>query len=58
MAAVIEWLEPTTVKELQCIANLYRQFISSVAAPLTSLLRRGKKRRIHLTPTREQHLRI
>ncbi len=48
--SVLNWPQPTTVKELQRFlgfANFYRQFIrnfSTVAAPLTSLLRGGRQR--------------
>ncbi|KAK3569659.1 hypothetical protein QTP86_002643 [Hemibagrus guttatus] len=48
--AVTEWHAPSTVQELQCFlgfANFYRRFIrnySSVAGPLTSLLRRQPKK--------------
>ncbi|KAK3507042.1 hypothetical protein QTP70_001588 [Hemibagrus guttatus] len=52
--AVSEWPAPTTIKELQRFlgfANFYRRFIrsySSVAAPLTSLLR-GKPKKLSWT---------
>ncbi|KAK3511432.1 hypothetical protein QTP70_008484 [Hemibagrus guttatus] len=52
--AVTEWSTPTTVRELQHFlgfANFYRRFIrnySSVAGPLTSLLR-GKPKRLAWT---------
>ncbi|KAK3565138.1 hypothetical protein QTP86_000246 [Hemibagrus guttatus] len=52
--AVTDWPAPTTVRELQRIlgfANFYRRFIrnySSVAGPLTSLLR-GKPKRLAWT---------
>ncbi|KAK3508933.1 hypothetical protein QTP70_013754 [Hemibagrus guttatus] len=52
--AVTDWSAPTTVRELQRFlgfANFYRQFIrnhSSVAGPLTSLLR-GKPKRLAWT---------
>ncbi|KAK3533208.1 hypothetical protein QTP70_013610 [Hemibagrus guttatus] len=52
--AVSEWPAPTTIKELQWFlgfANFYRRFIrsySSVAAPLTSLLR-GKPKKLSWT---------
>ncbi|XP_051506023.1 uncharacterized protein LOC127413185 [Myxocyprinus asiaticus] len=45
--AVLNWPQPTSVKELQCFlgfANFYRCFIrgfSSVTAPLTSIIREG-----------------
>ncbi|KAK3515873.1 hypothetical protein QTP70_034744 [Hemibagrus guttatus] len=48
---VMEWPEPTTVKELQCFlefANFYRRFIrnySTVAGSLTSLLK-GKHKKL------------
>ncbi|KAK3571328.1 hypothetical protein QTP86_007563 [Hemibagrus guttatus] len=51
---VTDWPAPTTVRELQCFlgfANFYRRFIhnySSVAGPLTSLLR-GKPKRLAWT---------
>ncbi|KAL0187602.1 hypothetical protein M9458_014701, partial [Cirrhinus mrigala] len=47
--AVLEWPQPTTVKELQRFlgfANFYRHFIrnfSTVAAPLTTMLRKGRQ---------------
>lgn len=53
--AVTEWPHPVTVKELQRFlgfANFYRRFIrnySSIAAPLTSLLK-GNPKRILWTP--------
>ncbi|KAK3507421.1 hypothetical protein QTP70_020385 [Hemibagrus guttatus] len=52
--AVSEWPAPATIKELQWFlgfANFYRRFIrsySSVAAPLTSLLR-GKPKKLNWT---------
>ncbi|KAK3554752.1 hypothetical protein QTP70_033447, partial [Hemibagrus guttatus] len=52
--AVAEWPAPATIKELQRFlgfANFYRRFIrsySSVAAPLTSLLR-GKPKKLNWT---------
>ncbi|KAK3538674.1 hypothetical protein QTP86_012137 [Hemibagrus guttatus] len=52
--AVTEWSAPSTIRELQRFlgfANFYRRFIrnySSVAAPLTSLLR-GKPKRLNWT---------
>ncbi len=48
--SVLNWPQPTTVKELQRFlgfANFYRRFIrnfSTIAAPLTSLLKGGRKR--------------
>ncbi|KAK3547073.1 hypothetical protein QTP86_009905 [Hemibagrus guttatus] len=51
---VTDWPAPTTVRELQCFlgfTNFYRRFIrnySSVAGPLTSLLR-GKPKRLTWT---------
>lgn len=48
--AVLEWPQPTTLKELQRFlgfANFYRRFIrnfSSVANPLTSLVKKGSHR--------------
>lgn len=54
--AVIEWPEPTTVKELQSFlgfANFYSYFIwgySTVAAPLTDLLKGNKMWWIRFTP--------
>uniref|UniRef100_A0A3B3DPC6 Gypsy retrotransposon integrase-like protein 1 n=1 Tax=Oryzias melastigma TaxID=30732 RepID=A0A3B3DPC6_ORYME len=53
--AVLNWPQPTNVKELQRFlgfANFYRRFIrgfSTVATPLTSLLR-GAPKRLHWTP--------
>ncbi len=47
---VVNWLQPTTLKELQRFlgfANFYRRFIrnfSTVAAPLTSMTKRGNHR--------------
>ncbi|KAK3557959.1 hypothetical protein QTP86_004642 [Hemibagrus guttatus] len=52
--AVTEWLAPSKIRELQrflSFTNFYRRFIrnySSVAAPLTSLLR-GKPKRLNWT---------
>ncbi len=48
--SVLNWPQPTTVKELQRFlgfANFYRRFIrnfSTIAAPLTSLLKGGRQR--------------
>ncbi len=48
--AVIDWPQPVTLKELQRFlgfANFYRRFIrnfSTVAAPMTSMLKRGRQR--------------
>ncbi|KAL0183738.1 hypothetical protein M9458_019434, partial [Cirrhinus mrigala] len=48
--AVLRWPQPSTLKELQRFlgfSNFYRRFIrnfSSVAAPLTSMVRKGVKR--------------
>lgn len=48
--AVLEWPQPSTLKELQRFlgfANFYRRFIrnfSSVANPLTSLVKKGTRR--------------
>ncbi len=48
--SVVNWLQPTTLKELQRFlgfANFYRRFIrnfSTVAAPLTSMTKRGNHR--------------
>ncbi len=48
--AVIDWPQPITLKELQRFlgfANFYRRFIrnfSTVAAPMTSMLKRGRQR--------------
>ncbi len=48
--SVVNWLQPTTLKELQCFlgfANFYRRFIrnfSTVAAPLTSMTKKGNQR--------------
>ncbi len=48
--SVVNWLQPTTLKELQRFlgfANFYRRFIrnfSTVAAPLTSMTKKGNQR--------------
>ncbi|KAL0187982.1 hypothetical protein M9458_015081, partial [Cirrhinus mrigala] len=48
--AVVNWPQPTTVKELQRFlgfANFYRRFIhnfSSISAPLTSMIKGGRQR--------------
>ncbi|KAL0195242.1 hypothetical protein M9458_008814 [Cirrhinus mrigala] len=48
--AVLNWPRPTTLKELQCFlgfSNFYRRFIhqfSSVAAPLTAMVKKGASR--------------
>lgn len=47
VTAVSKWLIPTTVKELQMFLgfiNFYHQFISSIAMPLTALLKKGPKK--------------
>ncbi len=55
--SVINWPQPKTVKELQRFlgfANFYRRFIrnfSTVAAPLTSLLRGGGRQRLDWSPS-------
>ncbi|KAK3541054.1 hypothetical protein QTP86_012345 [Hemibagrus guttatus] len=59
VCAVTEWLEPITMRELQRFlgfANFYRQFIrnySSIAGPLTSLLK-GKPRRLVWNETAQE----
>ncbi|KAK3518564.1 hypothetical protein QTP70_002337 [Hemibagrus guttatus] len=58
--AVTGWPEPTTEKELQHFlgfANVYRQFIrnySSMASPLTSLLRGKPKKLVWNTQARSR----
>ncbi|KAL0149040.1 hypothetical protein M9458_055655, partial [Cirrhinus mrigala] len=48
--AVVNWLQPTTIKELQCFlgfAIFYRRFIrnfSSITAPLTTMSKGGRQR--------------
>ncbi len=48
--AVVNWPQPTTLKELQCFlefANFYRRFIlnfSTVAGPMTSMVKKGTHR--------------
>ncbi len=64
VASVLNWPQPTTVKELQRFlgfANFYRRFItnfSTLAAPLTTM-RRGGKQRLPWSPSASrafQHL--
>lgn len=58
VSAVLDWLQPSTVKEVQWFLgfpNCYLRTIwsfSSVAAPLTSFLK-GKPKRIVFTPDAE-----